>query len=191
VPGDRGASGPDHATIARFVERHETALGELFGEVLRLCAAVGLASVGVVAIDGTKISANANRDRSMDYEQIARAIVEEAVATDAAENERFGGRRGDELPDTIPVGEGRRKWLAAARRRLDQERAVELRRSRARARSGSLTRRHDSTRSSLLSSKRTANTRTTGRKGAGVTGDGSRRHESPTRHPTSLPGRSI
>jgi transposase len=45
---------PDHATIARFVERHELALGDLFGSVLALCAEAGLASVGVVAIDGTK-----------------------------------------------------------------------------------------------------------------------------------------
>jgi transposase len=43
---------PDHATIARFVERHERALGDLFGEVLALCADAGLATVGVIAIDG-------------------------------------------------------------------------------------------------------------------------------------------
>src|ERR1700754_1295277 len=76
---------PDHATIARFVERHERALGELFGEVLGLCADAGLATVGVIAIDGTKVRATASRDRAMDYEAIARAVVEEAVATDAAE----------------------------------------------------------------------------------------------------------
>src|SRR4051812_49942750 len=49
---------PDHATIARFVVRHERALGELFGEVLVLCADAGLATVGVIAIDGTKVAAN-------------------------------------------------------------------------------------------------------------------------------------
>jgi hypothetical protein len=54
---------PDHATIARFVVRHERALGELFGEVLGLCAYAGLATVGVLAIDGTKVAANANRLR--------------------------------------------------------------------------------------------------------------------------------
>ncbi len=53
---------PDHATIARFVVRHEHALGELFGEVLGLCADAGLATVGVIAIDGTKVSANASRE---------------------------------------------------------------------------------------------------------------------------------
>src|SRR3954467_12268589 len=92
---------PDHATIARFVERHERALAELFGEVLTLCADAGLATVGVIAIDGTKVAANASRDRTMSYEQIAQAIVEEAIATDAAETEIHGGRRGDELPELI------------------------------------------------------------------------------------------
>jgi hypothetical protein len=60
---------PDHATIARFVERHERALADLFGEVLALRADAGLVTVGVIAIDGTKVSANANRDRTLDYEQ--------------------------------------------------------------------------------------------------------------------------
>jgi len=114
---------PDHATIARFIERHETALADLFGEVLGLCADAGLASVGVIAIDGTKVAANASRDRTMDYAQIAQAIVDEAVATDAAETAEFGDLRGDELPDAIPVGEGRQRWLRAARQRLDRERA--------------------------------------------------------------------
>src|SRR3954465_8075022 len=66
---------PDHATIARFVERHERALGDLFGEVLALCAEAGLATVGVIAIDGTKIPANANRDQTVGYDTIARAVV--------------------------------------------------------------------------------------------------------------------
>jgi transposase len=56
---------PDHATIARFVVRHERALAELLGAVLALCADAGLATVGVIAIDGTKVAANANRDRTM------------------------------------------------------------------------------------------------------------------------------
>jgi transposase len=113
---------PDHATIARFVERHEIALAELFGEVLVLCADAGLATVGVIAIDGTKIHANANRDRTMAYAQIAKAIVEEAVETDAAETARLGDRCGDELPEIVSSGEGRQAWLRAARQRLDQER---------------------------------------------------------------------
>jgi transposase len=114
---------PDHATIARFVERHERAVAGLFGEVLWLCADAGLATVGVLAVDGTKVAASANRDRTMDYEQIAREIVEQQIATDRAETAEHGERRGDELPEEIKTGEGRRKYLAAARQRLERERA--------------------------------------------------------------------
>ena len=99
---------PDHATIARFVERHQTALGGLFGEVLTLCARSGLAKVGVIAVDGTKVQANASRNENLDYEQLAREIVEEANATDAAEDELYGDARGDELPPEFATGEGRR-----------------------------------------------------------------------------------
>src|SRR5215218_11326180 len=76
---------PDHATIARFLTRHEAALAGLFGSVLRLCAKAGLVSTGVVAIDGTKFVANASREANLDYERIAREIVAEAKATDEAE----------------------------------------------------------------------------------------------------------
>ena len=92
---------PDHATIARFVERHEDALAGLFAAVLGLCAQAGLARVGVVAIDGTKVLANASRDANVDYEQIAREIVAEAQAVDAAEDEAYGEARGDELPPEL------------------------------------------------------------------------------------------
>jgi transposase len=78
---------PDHATIARFVERHERALADLFGEVLTLCADAGLATVGIIAIDGTKVHANANRDRTLTYEQIAETIVERGDR-----NRRLGDR---------------------------------------------------------------------------------------------------
>src|SRR6188472_904703 len=63
---------PDHATIARFVERHQDAIAGLFGEVLTLCARSGLAQVGVIAVDGTKVAANASRNENLDYEQRAR-----------------------------------------------------------------------------------------------------------------------
>jgi transposase len=116
---------PDHATIARFVVRHERALGELFGEVLVLCADAGLASVGVLAIDGTKVAANANRDRTMDYEQLAKTIIEEHIATDAAEDELYGDARGDELPPELATSKGRREWFREAKRRLDERRADE------------------------------------------------------------------
>jgi transposase len=112
---------PDHATIARFVARHEATLGELFGSVLALCAKAGLVSTGVVAIDGTKLAANASREANADYERIAREIVAEAKATDEAEDELFGEARGDELPDELRTSEGRRRWLREAKQALDAE----------------------------------------------------------------------
>ena len=60
---------PDHATIARFIERHERALGQVFGAVLGLCARAGLVRSGLVAIDGTKLAANASREQTVDYER--------------------------------------------------------------------------------------------------------------------------
>jgi transposase len=113
---------PDHATIARFIERHETALAGVFGEVLRLCARSGLANVGVIAIDGTKVQANASRNANVDYEQLAREIIEEAKAVDAAEDELYGDRCGDELPEELATAQGRRGWLREAKRRLEAER---------------------------------------------------------------------
>jgi transposase len=118
---------PDHATIARFVERHVDALAGLFAAVLGLCAQAGLARVGVVAIDGTKVLANASRDANVDYEQIAREILEEAQAVDAAEDEAFGEARGDELPPALTSSQGRRKWLREAQRELDRRREQEAR----------------------------------------------------------------
>jgi hypothetical protein len=118
---------PDHRTIARFRQRHETALAELFGEVLALCAESGLVRVGVIAVDGTKVHASASPQATRDYEQIAREILEEAGAVDAAEEERFGDARGDELPPELSTAQGRRGWLREAKRRLDDKRAREAR----------------------------------------------------------------
>jgi transposase len=118
---------PDHATIARFVERHQDALAGLFGGVLGLCAQAGLATIAVIAIDGTKVHANASRDANLDYEQLAREILEEAKAVDAAEDEAFGEARGDELPPELATSQGRRGWLREAKRRLDEQRAAEAR----------------------------------------------------------------
>src|SRR5919205_3940105 len=106
---------PDHATIARFVERHEVALAELFGEVLRLCDEAGLVRPGVVAVDGTRLAGNASRSSNRDFEEIAREIVEEAKAIDAAEDELYGEARGDELPEQLRTREGRREFFRQAR----------------------------------------------------------------------------
>ena len=116
---------PDHATIARFLERHQDALAGLFAEVLTLCARSGLAKVGVIAVDGTKVQANASRNENLDYEQLAREIVQEALATDAAEDELYGEARGDELPAEFSTEQGRRGWLREAKQRLEAERATD------------------------------------------------------------------
>jgi hypothetical protein len=71
----------------------------VFGEVLALCAEAGLVNADVVAVDGTKVHANASERATCDYEQIAREVLAEADAVDAEEDERFGDRRGDELPE--------------------------------------------------------------------------------------------
>src|SRR5689334_9214103 len=115
---------PDHATIARFVAGHQDALAGLFGEVLTLCARSGLAKVGVIAVDGTKIAANASRNENVDYEQLAREILEEAQAVDAAEDELYGDARGDELPPEFETTQGRRGWLREAKQRLEAERTA-------------------------------------------------------------------
>ena len=102
---------PDHATIARFLCRHEQPLAGLFASVLRLCAR----GPGWWARAGRDRRdeglANANRDQNVDYDRIAREILEEAKATDAAEDELYGEARGDELPAELATPEGRRAWL--------------------------------------------------------------------------------
>jgi transposase len=118
---------PDHTTIARFRRRHETALAELFGEVLALCAESGLVRVAMIAVDGMKVAANAAPQATRDYEQIAREILEDAVAVDAGEDARFGDARGDELPPELSTAQRRRGWLREAKRRLDERRAEEAR----------------------------------------------------------------
>jgi len=115
---------PDHATIARFVRRHQESLAELFTAVLELCAKAGLVRAGIVIVDGTKLSGNANRDTNVDYGQIAQEVIERAIATDEEQDQEHGDARGDELPDELSTDEGRRAWLArelAAERESDRE----------------------------------------------------------------------
>src|SRR4051794_29539717 len=115
---------PDHSTLARFRRDHEDALAGVFGEVLVLCAKAGLVNVGLIAGDGTKGHAHASDRANLAYEQIAREILAEAEGVDRAEDERFGERRGDELPPEFRVSGDRRKRLQEARRLLDAERAA-------------------------------------------------------------------
>src|SRR5450755_1674671 len=109
---------PDHATIARFVVRHERALAEVFGQVLGLCDRAGLVSAGVIAIDGTRLAGNASKDRNREFGRIAREILAQAKATDEAEDQQHGEARGDELPEPLRTAEGRRAFFGEVRQRL-------------------------------------------------------------------------
>lgn len=115
---------PDHSTIAEFRRRHETAIGELFASVLALCGEAGLVEVGEIAVDGTRMRANASRDRNRGYESIVTEILQEAERIDREEDERYGDARGGELPEQLRTREGRRAALKAARERLERERAA-------------------------------------------------------------------
>ena len=118
---------PDHSTIAEFRRRHESALADLFGGVLRLCQKAGLVRVGVIAIDGTKLDGNASHHNNLDYERLTRAILAEADRIDREEDERFGRARGDELPVELSTAAGRRAALKKARRELEREAQAGLR----------------------------------------------------------------
>ena len=101
---------PDFRTISDFRKRHLKALGALFLQVLKLCEAAGLVKLGHVALDGTKIKANASKHKAMSYQrmkkreselkaEVARMLAA-AEAADAQEDETFGkDKRGDEMPD--------------------------------------------------------------------------------------------
>jgi transposase len=117
--------GPDHATIARFRADHEHALGGLFSQVLALCARAGLVRAGVVAVDSTKLHANASGQANVDYDRLAREILAEAAAVDAAEDELYGERRGDELPEDLADSGTRRARLRELVGELEAERQAE------------------------------------------------------------------
>jgi transposase len=117
---------PDHTTIARFRVRHQEALAATFTQVLALCAKAGLVSVGVVAVDGTAIAANASREATRTYgairEEVDR-ILQEANAVDRAEDAEHGSARGDELPSELADRRSRLARLRRCREELEAEQA--------------------------------------------------------------------
>src|SRR3954454_18787503 len=106
---------PDHATVARFRQRHTEALKGLFTDILRLCREAGLVKVGVVALDGTKMAADAALDANRTYETIrseVETMLKDAESTDAAEDRLVGPEhRGDELPEALRDRGDRRERL--------------------------------------------------------------------------------
>lgn len=113
---------PDHVTIARFRRRHARALAGLFDQVLELCARAGLVKAGTVAIDGTKLAANAGLGANRGYRAIAEELLGDAERVDREEDARFGERRGDELPGELADPGTRRERLREAKRQMDAER---------------------------------------------------------------------
>lgn len=134
---------PDYRSIARFRRRHQEALGGLFVQALRLCKQARLVGLGSLALDGTKLRANASRHKAMSYERMGkaearleaeiaairanvRALLEEAEAVDAAEDERYGPeRRGDELPAELQRREQRLQRIREAKQALEAEAAAQ------------------------------------------------------------------
>jgi len=119
---------PDHATIARFRRKNLAELEGLFVETLRLCAEAGLVKVGLVALDGTRIKANAAFAANRTHEGLAKEVeaevkkmLAEAESTDTEEDRRYGSKRGDEMPDGLRTRKTRLERLRECKARLERE----------------------------------------------------------------------
>jgi transposase len=126
-----GNSAPDHVTIARFRVRHQAALAEVLVASLRLCSAAGLVHLGVIALDGTKVAANAadKANRTLDKVQTeVEQILRQAAEADQREDLEHGPARGDELPAALADPSGRLARLRQAKARLEAEAAERQRR---------------------------------------------------------------
>jgi transposase len=120
---------PDFRTISEFRRRHLKALGDLFVQVLRLAETAGLVKLGHVALDGTKIKANASKHKAMSYEHMKKREVElkaevdrwleAAEASDAEEDKLYGEKRGGELPDWVTNKQKRLKKIRQAKAALE------------------------------------------------------------------------
>ncbi len=127
---------PDFRSIARFRRRHLVSLRALFGVSLGLCREAGMVRLGTVALDGTKVRANASRRKAMSYrnltekEKVLAAEVDDmlhdAEVTDAREDKAFGkDRRGDELPEHLRTKEGRLAAMRKAKADLEERARTE------------------------------------------------------------------
>jgi transposase len=121
---------PDFRTISAFRKTHLARLEALFVEVLKLCALAGLAQVGTIALDGTKVKANASRHKAMSYErmkveearlkeEIAKLLAEAQAVDDAEDIEHGPDRRGDELPDELTRRQSRLAKIQGAKTLLE------------------------------------------------------------------------
>jgi hypothetical protein len=127
-----GDQQPDHASIAEFRRRHLAALEELFVQVLLVCEKAGLVKLGRVAIDGTKLKANAAKRHTHSYQRLVKREAEvlakvkemmrQAAQTDAAEDRKYGAGRGEEdLPEQLRTHEAQLAAIQAAKTDLERE----------------------------------------------------------------------
>lgn len=123
---------PDHDTIATFRQTHLQSLAGLFTQALRMCEKAGLVKLGHVAIDGTKLKANASKHKAMSYDRMVEKekqlreevekLLAQAAQTDAQEDAQYGqGQRGDDLPAELTRRQSRLQKIAEAKAALEQE----------------------------------------------------------------------
>ena len=136
-----GNQQPDHSRISEFRRRNLDALKGLFVQILRLCQKAGMVSLGHVALDGTKVQANASKHKSMSHERMLRAekelekeinaLIRKAEILDAQEDRRYGkGKLGSELPDELRHKQGRLAKIRQARKEMEAETAAAAARQR-------------------------------------------------------------
>jgi transposase len=115
---------PDHTTVARFRQRHEEALKTIFTSSLGLCSKAGMAGVGLVALERTKMAAPASMQANVTKDTIDETVEKmfaEAKAADESEDATFGEARGDEPPAVLRGREDRRRRFKQAKEILDNE----------------------------------------------------------------------
>ena len=136
-----GNQQPDHSRISEFRRRNLDALKGLFVQILRLCQKAGMVSLGHVALDGTKVKANASKHKAMSHERMLRAekelekeinaLIRRAEILDAQEDQRYGkGKRGSELPDELRRRQDRLARIRQARKEMEAETAAAAARQR-------------------------------------------------------------
>ena len=135
---------PAHRTISDFRKLHLEEFGKLFVQVVMMAREAGLVKMGTVAVDGTKMRANASKRKAMSYQRMKkqetelgeqiRDLLNRATATDEDEDQRYGkDRRGDELPDGLATRKKRLATIQAAMKRLEERQmAARIRRERCR-----------------------------------------------------------
>ncbi len=137
-----GNQQPDHSRISEFRRRNLEALSELFVQILRLCQKAGMVSLGHVALDGTKVQANASKHKAMSHERMLKAeaqlekeikkLMRRAEILDAQEDRKYGkGKLGSDLPEELRRRQDRLEKIRQARQALEAEAAAAAARDRA------------------------------------------------------------